>query len=141
MADLPRYMRACLQTGKLAMLAILVSAGIVLQILACALYNNWWPMLTALMYVVLPMPLIFLAGADTSALYSESTSGWIDATKFLTGASAVGSIAIPVILKHAGVIGWGALAMELSSLFIFVLAILCYIGTNEDDDGGYTTMF
>ncbi|KAF9623348.1 hypothetical protein IFM89_000837, partial [Coptis chinensis] len=46
MADVPRYLIACLHTGRLALLAILVSAGIVLQILACALYNNWWPMLT-----------------------------------------------------------------------------------------------
>ncbi|XP_051152860.1 vacuolar protein sorting-associated protein 55 homolog [Andrographis paniculata] len=133
MADVTGYMRTCLQSGKLAMLAILVSGGIVLQILACALYNNWWPMLTVLMYVVLPMPLIFFAGFDSSSLYSESSSGWIDATKFLTGASVVGSIAIPVILKHAGVIGWGALAMELSSFFIFAMAILCYLGTNGDD--------
>ncbi|CDP12949.1 unnamed protein product [Coffea canephora] len=53
----------------------LCSWGIVLQILACALYNNWWPMLTVIMYVVLPMPLIFLAGSDTSSLFSESQSG------------------------------------------------------------------
>lgn len=33
MADLPRHLRACFHTGKLAMLAILVSGGIVLQIL------------------------------------------------------------------------------------------------------------
>lgn len=33
MADLPRYIGACLHTGKLAALAILVSGGIVLQIL------------------------------------------------------------------------------------------------------------
>ncbi|KAK4415412.1 Vacuolar protein sorting-associated protein 55 [Sesamum alatum] len=136
MADLPRYVGACLQSGKLAMLAILVSGGIVLQILACALYNNWWPMLTVLMYVLLPMPLIFFAGCDAASLYSESTRGWMDATKFLTGASAVGSIAIPVILKHAGIIGWGALAMELSSFIVFVIAILCYLVKNEDD--GYS---
>ncbi|XP_027081201.2 vacuolar protein sorting-associated protein 55 homolog [Coffea arabica] len=138
MADVPGYVRACLQTGKLAMLAILVSGGIVLQILACALYNNWWPMLTVIMYVVLPMPLIFLAGSDTSSLFSESQSGWADVTKFLTGASAVGGIAIPIILKHAGVIGWGAMAMELSSFFTFVLAIVCFIGTSEDD--GYSIL-
>ncbi|KAL1532674.1 vacuolar protein sorting-associated protein 55 [Salvia divinorum] len=48
MADLPFHMRYCLQSGKLALLAILVSGGIVLQILACALYNNWWQMLTDL---------------------------------------------------------------------------------------------
>lgn len=86
------------------------------------------------MYVLLPMPLLFFAGSDTSSLYSESGNSWVDATKFLTGTSAVGSVAIPIILKHAGVICWGALAMELSSLFVFVLAILCYIGMNNDDE-------
>ncbi|XP_022736338.1 vacuolar protein sorting-associated protein 55 homolog [Durio zibethinus] len=134
MADLPGYMRNCSHTGKLAVLAILVSGGIVLQILACALYNNWWPMLTVIMYVLLPMPLMLFAGSDGSSLLSESDNSWVNATKFLTGASAVGSIAIPAILKHAGVIGWGALAMELSSYFIFVLAIMCCIRMNDDDD-------
>lgn len=62
----------------------------------------------------------------------------MNVTKFLTGASAVGSIAIPAILKHAGVIGWGALAMELSSFFVFVIAIMCYIRTN--DDSGYSML-
>ncbi|XAR54849.1 hypothetical protein NMG60_11030161 [Bertholletia excelsa] len=135
MADIPGYIRACLQTGKLAFVAILVSGGIVLQILACALYDNWWPMLTAIMYVLLPMPLLFFAGSDTSSLFSESSSGWVDASKFLTGASAIGSIAIPAILKHADVIGWGAVGLQLASYFVFVLAIVCYIRMNDDDDG------
>ncbi|KAK2662418.1 hypothetical protein Ddye_000992 [Dipteronia dyeriana] len=133
MADLPGHIRACLHTGKLAFLAILVSGGIVMQILACALYNNWWPMLTVIMYVLLPMPLLFFVGSDSSIL-SESDNSWVNATKFLTGASAVGSIAIPVILKHAGVIGWGALLLELSSFFVLVLSIVCYIGMSDDDD-------
>ncbi|XP_030945419.1 vacuolar protein sorting-associated protein 55 homolog [Quercus lobata] len=134
MADIPGYVRACLQSGKLAFLAILVSGGIVLQILACALYDNWWPMLTVLMYVLLPMPLLFLAGSDGSSVISESESPWVNATKFLTGASAVGSIAIPAILKHAGVIGWGALVMELSSFFVLVFSIMCYIKMGGDND-------
>ncbi|XP_043702187.1 vacuolar protein sorting-associated protein 55 homolog isoform X2 [Telopea speciosissima] len=120
--------------GKLAILAILVSAGIVLQILACALYNNWWPMLTVLTYVMLPMPLLFFVGSDAFSLFSETGNSWVDATKFLTGASAVGCIAIPSILKHADVIGWGALAMELSSFIIFVTAIVCYIRINTEDE-------
>ncbi|KAM7254173.1 hypothetical protein ACFE04_031855 [Oxalis oulophora] len=131
---LPGYMRTCFRTGKLASLAILVSGGIVLQILACALYHNWWPMLTVIMYVLLPMPLLFFAGSDGSALFSESDNGWANAAKFLTGASAVGSVAIPAILKHADVICWGALAMELSSFVIFVTAILCFIRMDDDDD-------
>ncbi|CAN0857080.1 Vacuolar protein sorting-associated protein 55 homolog [Linum grandiflorum] len=136
MADLPGYVRSCLQTGQLAFLAILVSGGIVLQVLACALYNNWWPMLTVVMYVILPMPLLFFAGSDS--IFQESDNSWVNATKFLTGASTVGSIAIPVILKHAGVIGWGALAMELSSFLVFVIAIMCYMSMYDED--GYSSM-
>ncbi|XP_057521512.1 vacuolar protein sorting-associated protein 55 homolog [Amaranthus tricolor] len=139
MAELPGYMVACVQSGKLAFLAILVSGGVVLQILACALYNNWWPMLTVIMYVLLPIPMMFFAGSDTSSLFTESSgNSWLDAAKFLTGASVVGSIAIPTILKHAGIIGWGALVMELSSFFVFILAILCFI--RMDDDDAYTIL-
>ncbi|ONK72262.1 uncharacterized protein A4U43_C04F17520 [Asparagus officinalis] len=137
MAGLPRYLIACLDSGRLAILAIMVSGGIVLQFLACALYNNWWPMLTALMYVVLPMPLMFFAGSNSSSLMSADGDSWVNFTKFLTGVSVVGSIAIPSILKHAGIIGWGALAMELSSFFIFAVVILCFLQTNNDDDYSY----
>ncbi|XP_021765711.1 vacuolar protein sorting-associated protein 55 homolog [Chenopodium quinoa] len=135
MADLPGYMVTCVQSGKLAFLAILVSGGIVLQILACALYNNWWPMLTVIMYVLLPMPMMFFAGSDASSLFTEaSDNSWLNATKFLTGASVVGSIAIPTILKHAGIIGWGALTMELSSFFVFILAIMCFMKMDDYDE-------
>ncbi|XP_057418005.1 vacuolar protein sorting-associated protein 55 homolog isoform X2 [Lotus japonicus] len=134
MAELPGHFRFCLHTGKLVLLAILVSAGVVLQILACALYDNWWPMLTAITYVLLPMPLLFFAASERSSLFSESDSSWVNATKFLAGASAVGSIAIPAILKHSGVIGWGALAMDVSSFFVFVFAIMCYIRMSGEYD-------
>ncbi|MED6167721.1 hypothetical protein PIB30_005343 [Stylosanthes scabra] len=134
MADLPGYLRSCLNMGKLAFLAILVSGGIVLQVLACALYNNWWPMLSAITYVLLPMPLLFFAGSNGSSVFSESDSSWVNLAKFLTGFSTIGSIAIPSILRHAGVIGWGAFAMELSSFFVFVLAILCFVGMSDEDD-------
>lgn len=134
MAGLPRYLIACLHTGRLAFLAIMVSCGIVLQVLACALYNNWWPMLTVLTYVILPMPLLFFTGSNSSSIMYGDGDSWVNFTKFLTGASVVGSIAIPSILKHADVIGWGALAMELSSFFVFAVAILCFLQMNNDDE-------
>lgn len=41
---------------------------------------------------------------DGYTLYGSSLqSGWIDMGKFLTGVSAVGSIAIPAVLAHAQV--------------------------------------
>ncbi|KAL9246910.1 hypothetical protein vseg_020389 [Gypsophila vaccaria] len=137
MAELSGLMLTCIQSGKLAFLAILVSGAVVLQILACALYDNWWPMLSVLMYVLLPMPLMFFAGSDTSSLFEDSSSNsWLDATKFLTGASTMGSIAIPIILKHAGIIGWGALALQLSSFVVLILSIMCFITMNSDDGYG-----
>jgi hypothetical protein len=132
-------MRTCLHSGRLALLAILVSGGIVLQILACALYNNWWPMLTVLMYLILPMPLIFFLGSNSPSMMSNDGDTWVSFTKFLTGASIVGSIAIPSILKHAGVIGWGALTMELSSFLVFGVAILWLIQMNSEDE--YSSAF
>ncbi|BAT75759.1 hypothetical protein VIGAN_01367400, partial [Vigna angularis var. angularis] len=85
-------------------------------------------------YVILPVPLLFFAGSERSSVFSESDNTWVNATKFISGVSAVGSIAIPAILKHAGVISWGALAMELSSFFVFVSAIMFFIRMNDEDD-------
>ena len=64
-------------------------------------------------------------------------TSWVNFTKFLTGASVVGSIAIPSILKHANLIGWGALAMELSSFVVFGVAILSFLQMSDRDEYSY----
>ncbi|GAU16115.1 hypothetical protein TSUD_339860 [Trifolium subterraneum] len=101
---------------------------------ACAIYNNWWPMLSALMYVLVPMPCLFFGGGSTQFLMSRDGGGWMDAAKFLTGASAVGSIAIPIILKHAHMIETGAMLIELVSFFIFICTVMCFHQASLDDD-------
>ncbi|CAL9118012.1 unnamed protein product [Musa textilis] len=118
----------------LAGLAFMFSASILLQILACALYNNWWPMLSALMYVILPMPCLFFGDGSTRFLTSREGGGWINAAKFLTGASAVGSIAIPAILRHAHLIETGAMLIEFTSFFILVCTVLCFHRVSLDED-------
>ncbi|XP_074285859.1 vacuolar protein sorting-associated protein 55 homolog isoform X2 [Silene latifolia] len=110
------------------------SSSILLQILACALYGNWWPMLSALMYVVVPMPCMFFGGGSTQFLISRDGGGWIDAAKFMTGASAVGSIAIPMILLHAKLIEVGAMVIELTSFLLFVCTVLCFHRASLDDE-------
>ncbi|XP_022899193.1 vacuolar protein sorting-associated protein 55 homolog isoform X3 [Olea europaea var. sylvestris] len=110
------------------------SSSILLQILACAIYNNWWPMLSALMYVLVPMPCLFFGGGSTHFLVNRDGGGWINGAKFLTGASAVGSMAIPIILRHAGLIGTGAMFFEFTSFFIFVCTVLCFHRASLDDE-------
>ncbi|RZC78309.1 hypothetical protein C5167_002537 [Papaver somniferum] len=122
------------ELGWLAGLAFMFSASILLQILACAIYSNWWPMLAALMYVMVPMPCLFFGGGSTAFLTSRDGGGWMDAAKFLTGASAVGSIAIPAILRHAGLIETGAMFIEFTSFFILVCTIMCFHRASLEDE-------
>ncbi|CAA7016111.1 unnamed protein product [Microthlaspi erraticum] len=118
----------------LAGLAFMFSSSILLQIVACAIYSNWWPMLSALMYVVVPMPCMFFGGGSTQFLISRDGGGWIDAAKFLTGASTVGSLAIPIILRHAQMIETGAMLIEFTSFFIFICTVMCFHRASLDDD-------
>ncbi len=48
-------------------LAFSFSLGVLLQLLGCLLWHNWWPMLTAFMYVLVPMPMLFFSGMDSGA--------------------------------------------------------------------------
>lgn len=59
---------------------------------------------------------------------------WINGAKFLTGFSAVGSMAIPAILHHANLIEAGAMWIAFTSFFILVCTILCFHRANLDED-------
>ena len=56
------------------------------------LYHNWWPLLTAVTYVVAPMPVLFLSAGEGDSGYSSLGGGagdsWEDLAKFLVGACA-----------------------------------------------------
>jgi len=42
----------------------------------CVLYRNWWPMLTGIMYVLVPMPYLFFGGGGNDAYgYGSLASG------------------------------------------------------------------
>ncbi|RZC49880.1 hypothetical protein C5167_018318 [Papaver somniferum] len=57
--------------------------GVIAELQACAIYNNWWPMLAALMYVMVPMPCLFFGGGSIAFLTSRDGGGWMDVAKFL----------------------------------------------------------
>ncbi|GLI66660.1 hypothetical protein VaNZ11_010590 [Volvox africanus] len=119
-------------------LAIMFTTGALLQLLGCVLFNNWWPMLAGIMYVLVPMPYLFFGSSsdDGYALYGSTIqSGWMDAGKFLTGFSAVGSIAIPAILAHAKIITIGALIMELAAAMVLGATVLTYDYFSSKDIG------
>ncbi|RZC85736.1 hypothetical protein C5167_026408 [Papaver somniferum] len=49
--------------------------GVIAELQACAIYNNWWPMLAALMYVMVPMLCLFFRGGSIVFLTSRDGGG------------------------------------------------------------------
>lgn len=143
-------------------LATVVAVALTLQILSCALWSNWWPLLTGAMYVVVPMPMLFLAsGGQEAGSYSLMGGGsddWVDVAKFLTGAcarapqqrrrcaaltlrrgtgvGAVGTVGIPVVLTHAQLIEPTQLALALPSALLLGGTLVAYTLLSRNDDGG-----
>lgn len=107
--------------------------GVVFQFLGCSLFHNWWPLLTAFAYILVPMPYLFFGGGPQG---SNLSSGWVDAGKFLTGFSAVATLAIPAILYHAGKIVFGALCLEIIAVLLMGGSLLAYDFFSERDGGG-----
>ncbi|KAL4452245.1 hypothetical protein ABPG75_007907 [Micractinium tetrahymenae] len=104
--------------------------GLLLQFLGCALWHNWWPMLTAFVYVLVPMPYLFFSGGAGG---SNLASGWQDAGRFLVGFSAVMAVAIPAILFHAQKIAAGALVMELAAMAVLGGTVLAWQFFSENE--------
>eukprot|EP00191_Tetraselmis_sp_GSL018_P017142 CAMPEP_0177579866 /NCGR_PEP_ID=MMETSP0419_2-20121207/1209_1 /TAXON_ID=582737 /ORGANISM="Tetraselmis sp., Strain GSL018" /LENGTH=69 /DNA_ID=CAMNT_0019068603 /DNA_START=425 /DNA_END=631 /DNA_ORIENTATION=+ len=67
------------------------------------------------------MPYVFFGQSSNYGSMTSVESGWVDAGKFLTGFSAVGSVAIPAVLAHAGIIEIGALLFELGAVAVLAL--------------------
>eukprot|EP00249_Psilotum_nudum_P007781 c20812_g2_i6 orf=107-385(+) len=83
-------------------------------------------MLTVLMYVMVPMPCLFFGGSSAGLISSRDARDWADAAKFLTGFSAVGSLAIPAILHHAQLMKAEAMYLQFSSFFLLICTVLLF---------------
>ncbi|GAA5936465.1 hypothetical protein JCM21900_005040 [Sporobolomyces salmonicolor] len=92
-------------------LSFVLALSFLLVILSCALWSNWLPLLTALVFALAPLPNFICsrcAGADDFS--AEYSSGPTDFGHFLTSCFLVTGVALPFTLAHAGVIatmaGW-----------------------------------
>ena len=91
---------------------------------SCFVLELWCPCFHCLTYTL----------HSNTCMRVVATSRWIGAAKFLTGASTVGSLAIPIILRHAHMIDTGAMFIEFVSFFIFVCTVLCFHRVSLEDD-------
>jgi hypothetical protein len=86
----------------------------------------------AFMYILAPMPYLLFGspqgGGDGYSLLGggDSGDGWQEAGKFLTGFGVIGSVGVPAVLLHAGMIATGAFLLQLASVAVLFLAVLLW---------------
>ncbi len=113
--------------ARLAHIAHIAHIAHVVQ--GCIVYHNWWPLLTAFAYVLVPMPYLFFADDNLQG-------GWVDASKFLTGAAAIGTVAVPAVLYAAHTITRGALYMEILAVVLMGGSLVAYDQLSEESSAG-----
>ena len=90
------------------------------------------------------MPMLFFGPSDGGSVFFSSGGGgsgyggggWGDAGKFLTGFSAVGCVAVPSVLHHAGLIAGGALALQLAAVAVLGGTLAAAAWVSAQDRGG-----
>uniref|UniRef100_A0A7S4ESY9 Vacuolar protein sorting 55 n=1 Tax=Chrysotila carterae TaxID=13221 RepID=A0A7S4ESY9_CHRCT len=111
--------------GPLLIMAALSSAAIFMHILSCVLFNNWWPLLLVLGYLVMPFPVALVLRnrgdgfMDTGGKAAQHWGEFISAFVFTF------IVGVPWILLRGNVVELGAVLMDLAGL-LFVIAAVVY---------------
>lgn len=110
------------------------SLAIFMHILSCALYENWWPLTTLLVYVLAPLPLCYLARSADAFESSKTGQHWAEFMVALLASLVVG---VPFVMVHVSTIELGAALMGLTGfLLVCLTAVLAAWFARADDDGG-----
>ncbi|BGP13003.1 hypothetical protein JCM10213_007993 [Rhodosporidiobolus nylandii] len=94
-------------------LSFVLAVSFLLVILSCALWSNWLPLLTAVIFALAPLPNFLCTRCAANDEFSaEYSSGPVDFGHFLTSIFLVSGVALPYVLAHAGVIATTAAWMS-----------------------------
>ena len=126
-------------------LAFLFSIAIFLQILSCALYDNWYPLLNLIAYVLAPIPLCLFARANNSSLFDSGSKNAQHWAEFITLFLVTLIVGLPFVLVHLGVVEIGAALLNFSGFLLICvtggLGILFSQRDAGDSWGGGVSLF
>ena len=113
-------------------LAFFAAIGVLLLLLGCALYNNWYPMFILIFYSLSPIPCL-LARQFTDDIDPDDSPLW-DFCIFLTTGIVVSAFGLPGVFAHQGVIGPPSCVLIICGNIIVFFTILTYfmLFTGED---------
>ncbi|KAI9598433.1 vacuolar protein sorting 55 [Syncephalis fuscata] len=112
-----------------------LACGLLLIILSCALYQNWWPVLVAVTYCLAPLPnMLCTRYGYSDDIFVDTQMGFADAGYFLTSALVVSGLAMPMVLAHAGVIHTAAMIQSVVGGLLVYGTIVAYNHFFGQDD-------
>jgi len=120
------------------LLSFVLAVGFLMIILSCALFQNWLPLLVALIFVLAPLPnaLFSHCGSDDFSGEHEG-SGPVDLGRFITSIFVVTGFALPIILAHSEVIRMPASVMSIVGGGLVYGTILAYSSTFKQESSAY----
>eukprot|EP01126_Amoeba_proteus_P005378 TRINITY_DN1179_c0_g1_i3.p1 TRINITY_DN1179_c0_g1~~TRINITY_DN1179_c0_g1_i3.p1 ORF type:complete len:111 (-),score=0.56 TRINITY_DN1179_c0_g1_i3:56-388(-) len=107
----------------------MISIGLLLNLLACVIWKNWWPFFVVVAYFLAPLPNLICARCNHGPVCK-------DVGFFLTGALIVSGFALPGVLAHMGSMKTQALFMGLAGGLVVYGTLMTYLHCfhKPDDD-------
>ncbi|KAJ7109401.1 vacuolar protein sorting 55 [Mycena epipterygia] len=119
---------------------MVLAVGFLMIILSCVLYQNWLPLLVALIFVLAPLPnaLFSHCGSDEFAgSYDGASSGPVDLGRFITAMIVTSGFALPIVLAHAQVIYNAACVMSILGGGLVYGTILAYSAAFRQEESEF----
>jgi len=108
-------------------LAFALTLGIVCNIIAGVIWQNWWPLLIIVFYFLSPIPDFVCSRCGLNDPLDISGRNFKDLGYFLTGMLVISGFGLPAVLAHNNVITIGALILCLGGGAIVYASLVVYI--------------
>lgn len=107
--------------------AVLMTTGVLLVVLAAALFKGWWLILTAAIFLLFPLPHVLKGRFGSDGFTDGPATINEDMSLFWTGLLGTSGLALPAVLLHSGIIQSEGFWLGLSGGIIIAAAGCGYI--------------
>lgn len=117
-------------------LGFAISVGLMLIVVASAVFNQYYPLFVILSSILAPLPSLWcIQEPNSDSWLSGLLTGSAGAGNFLTSVLVVSGFGIPIVLTHVNLINGAALAMTIIGGLIIYGSVVFYIKKfhNSDD--------
>lgn len=111
----------------LVTMGALLAFGILLVLIACITYDNYYPMFILISFFFAPIPIVLCGTSGTKAdPFGEMHDDWADFGYFLFGVLTVSGFGMIFVMAHTNLISIQAIYLVLTGGFLVYVDILIF---------------